>query len=217
MSEKGLILYHSYLETMEDLSDTEFGRLVRAALEYSAVRTIRQLSGNERVLFKTIKFQIDRDSEKYEKVCERNKANGQKGGRKTQKTQSVISKPKKANVNKKENENENLKEGIANAIPKKKPDELFEKFWSIYPKKVAKQAAFKAFRKIPKIEATLSEILAGVEKWERSEQWQNPQFIPYPAKFLSEQRWEDEMQKGGVSYESNRQHSDRKFCTEYPE
>lgn len=81
MSEKGLILYHSYLSTMEDLSDAEFGRLVRAALEYSYAGTTRQLSGNERILFKTVKFQIDRDSEKYEKVCERNKANGQKGGR----------------------------------------------------------------------------------------------------------------------------------------
>ncbi len=78
-------------------------------------------------------------------------------------------------------------------------DSLFEKFWSIYPKKVAKQAAIKVFRKIPKIEATLEKILVGVEIWKDSEQCQNPQFIPNPATFLNNRRWEDEIPKGGTN------------------
>jgi hypothetical protein len=44
---------------MSELSDTEFGRLIRAALEYGATGTAQQLSGNERFLWGTVKHQID--------------------------------------------------------------------------------------------------------------------------------------------------------------
>ena len=159
MSEKGLILYHSYLETMKELSDVEFGRLVRAALEYSVAGTARQLSGNERFLFATIKFQIDNNSEKYQKVCERNKSNGQSGGRPKkdkEKTQSVSEKPKKANVNVNEKVNVNITPLSTTVLSSptgksERLNELFEKFWEAYPQKVAKPKAVKAFEKIPKI------------------------------------------------------------------
>jgi hypothetical protein len=37
-------------------------------------------------------------------------------------------------------------------------------------------------------------MLAGVERWKQTEQWQKEggQFIPYPATFLNQRRWEDE-------------------------
>ncbi|GMB10235.1 MAG: hypothetical protein NkDv07_0020 [Candidatus Improbicoccus devescovinae] len=100
------------------------------------------------------------------------------------------------------------------AIKNKNFSVLFEKFWSMYPKKVAKQAAFRIFRKISKIEETLNLILAGLERWKLSEQWQNPQFIPYPATFLAQKRWEDEIPNGGDNFGKNKR---KNLCTEYPE
>lgn len=73
--------YHSYLDTMEALNDAECGRLFRALLEYSATGAAPELRGNERFVFPGMRSQIDRDIEKYNAKCARNRENGEKGGR----------------------------------------------------------------------------------------------------------------------------------------
>lgn len=72
--------YHSYLDTMEALNDAECGRLFRALLEYSATGAAPELRGNERFVFPGMRSQIDRDIEKYNAKCARNRENGEKGG-----------------------------------------------------------------------------------------------------------------------------------------
>lgn len=79
--------------------------------------------------------------------------------------------------------------------PKKKPkqtEELFEKFWSAYPRKSAKAEAKKAFSKITadQLEST---ILPDIEKRKKCSQWQDQQYIPYPATYLRNERWNDEI------------------------
>lgn len=71
--------YHSYLDTMEALNDAECGRLFRALLEYSATGAAPELRGNERFVFPGMRSQIDRDIEKYNAKCARNRENGEKG------------------------------------------------------------------------------------------------------------------------------------------
>lgn len=64
--------------------------------------------------------------------------------------------------------------------------QAFEVFWKLYPRKVAKQAAFKAWRATRKT-ASAESICDGAQWWvcewkrERTEQ----RFIPYPATFLN--------------------------------
>ncbi len=70
--------------------------------------------------------------------------------------------------------------------------EGFDEFWKAYPKKMAKPAALKAFRaaKIKDIKPLLDDIEAckDTESWQKS----NGQFIPYPATYLNQRRWEKE-------------------------
>ncbi|KKL62318.1 hypothetical protein LCGC14_2186380, partial [marine sediment metagenome] len=70
----------------------------------------------------------------------------------------------------------------------------FEAFWNAYPRKVGKPAAIRTWKKTwSKPNPVASDgIMAGLERWKQTEQWQNPQFIPYPATFLNQRRWEDE-------------------------
>jgi hypothetical protein len=72
--------------------------------------------------------------------------------------------------------------------------ESFALFWKAYPKKMAKAQAQKSFDKILKDGTDLDDILKGLEDSKKSEQWQkdNGQFIPYPATWLNQGRWEDE-------------------------
>ena len=76
-------------------------------------------------------------------------------------------------------------------------DALFDRFWSAYPKKVAKDTAKKAFAKHKPDEAMTGVMLAALEKHKRTDQWTRDggQFIPNPATWLNQKRWEDELPK----------------------
>ena len=71
----------------------------------------------------------------------------------------------------------------------------FLAFWNAYPKKVGKQSAEKAYKKISQSEEQLNIILKAIEKQKRSIQWnkEDGQFIPNPTTWLNQGRWEDEI------------------------
>jgi hypothetical protein len=68
----------------------------------------------------------------------------------------------------------------------------FAEFWSAYPKKVGKGAAEKAFKNA-RINGALPDILSAIKRQSSSEQWRKDggQFIPNPATWLNQRRWED--------------------------
>ena len=69
----------------------------------------------------------------------------------------------------------------------------FENFWKEYPKKIGKKTTEASFRKIkPELHDSL---MAGLSKWKQSDQWTKDggQFIPYPATWLNQERWNDEV------------------------
>jgi hypothetical protein len=71
-------------------------------------------------------------------------------------------------------------------------DADFAAFWSAYPRKVAKALAAKAWRSC-KHRPPLAELLAALDRHKASEQWQSARFIPNPATWINQQRWEDEL------------------------
>ena len=70
----------------------------------------------------------------------------------------------------------------------------FDVFWQAYPRKTGKAAARKAF---DKAKPPLDDVLKAIEAQKHSAQWQrdNGQYIPYPATWLNQGRWEDEVQE----------------------
>lgn len=78
--------------------------------------------------------------------------------------------------------------------PKKSLDVLFDRFWTVYPRKIAKADAKKAFAKISPDEALLQKMINALERDKRSSQWtkDSGQFIPYASTWLNGRRWEDE-------------------------
>jgi hypothetical protein len=75
----------------------------------------------------------------------------------------------------------------------------FATFWSEYPRKIGKGSAERAWKKIKQPAETLPSILSALSWQKVSEQWQrnNGQFIPHPATYLNQRRWEDERDPGG--------------------
>ena len=92
-----------------------------------------------------------------------------------------------------ENENE-IERDKGKLREKSKREVQFEIFWKAYPKKVGKQAARKAFDKIPVsvYPKLVPAVLAQLNSW----QWkkEDGRYIPNPATWLNQGRWDDEIQ-----------------------
>lgn len=103
---------------------------------------------------------------------------------------------------------ENEKEPILTLVPEKKPEpapkekplgdtdytEAFEKFWSAYPRKVGKVAAFKTWRK-QKLDSKTDLILVAIE-WQLTDtnylQKSDTQYIQHPVTWLNAKQYLDE-------------------------
>ena len=74
--------------------------------------------------------------------------------------------------------------------------EAFEQdFWHDYPHRVGKFEARKSWMKVrPWTQETCDEVFAGLSRWNAywEEQETDKRFIPYPATWLNQHRWEDE-------------------------
>ena len=70
----------------------------------------------------------------------------------------------------------------------------FDEFWASYPKKVGKEAARKAWNRLKPDKALRERIAAAVATAKESQQWnrENGRFIPNPATWLNQGRWDDE-------------------------
>ena len=75
----------------------------------------------------------------------------------------------------------------------------FDQFWAVYPRKVNKGDARKAWMQTASIRPPLDVLLAAVEKGKQSVQWHKADregtigaFIPYPASYLRAEGWENE-------------------------
>lgn len=70
----------------------------------------------------------------------------------------------------------------------------FERFWEAYPRKKGKGDAEKKFMQIAPSEELFDRIMVSLEEQKQTRQWQEDggRFIPYPATWLHQRRWEDE-------------------------
>lgn len=79
--------------------------------------------------------------------------------------------------------------------PSSQGDDLFERFWTAYPKKVGKGAALKAWKKTKPSQEMAARIIAAIIQQRGQERWQEEggRFIPNPATWLNHGRWDDEV------------------------
>jgi uncharacterized protein YdaU (DUF1376 family) len=87
-----------------------------------------------------------------------------------------------------ESENDANQEPITN---KKEYIDRFDVFWKIYPRKVARKNALKAWLKIKPDDALTKQIIDAINKQGLCNR--EIQFVPHPASWLNAARWEDEI------------------------
>lgn len=69
--------------------------------------------------------------------------------------------------------------------------DAFDQFWSAYPRRTGKEAARKAWAVVAKRGVTPDRIMAGLHRFAEHPP-DDPQFIPHPATWLNQGRYDDE-------------------------
>lgn len=147
-----------------------------------------ELTGASAALFLLAKPNLD--------ASKRKASSGAVGGKAKANSKQSESKPQanaKQTASDKEKEKEEEKEeGIGSIPPIPPKGDAFERFWKAYPKKVGKEAARKAFGKV---KVPVESLLTAIDRQKCGSQWkaENGRFIPNPATWLNQGRWEDEV------------------------
>ena len=76
----------------------------------------------------------------------------------------------------------------------------FDEFWTLYPKKNGKKEAHKSWSRIKPSDELFNRILDAVRQAKLSDQWQrdNGRYIPNPATWLNQERWDDVLQERSI-------------------
>ena len=231
MAKDSFIFHLENAEDLEELTMEQQGMIFAALIKYTQ-------TGEEpcfddpllRASWRPIFRRLKSDVEYYAEKCERNAANGAKGGapkgnqnaRKT--TENNPKQPKTTENNPKQpkttlsdsdtdsdidsdtdtdTDTEERNNDTLLKIPHMVGEPTdFERFWHEYPKKVGKQDAKKAFTRAKK-SVDAGTMIRAVIAQRDSLQWtrDNGRYIPNPATWLNQGRWDDEIQtKGNTSF-----------------
>ena len=93
-------------------------------------------------------------------------------------------------------------------------DALFDRFWKTYPNKVGKDAARQAFDKRNPDDALVDLMVSAVELQKQSSKWtkDDGEYIPHPATWLNQGRWQDEGVTDGEQSEGGNWRSNPAFA-----
>lgn len=71
----------------------------------------------------------------------------------------------------------------------------FDQFWAVWPKRVAKADARKAWKQTEDVRPPIDELIKIVKAHCMTDKWMKDdgEFIPHPATWLRGERWEDEL------------------------
>lgn len=182
--------FRSYWEALQTLPKKERLAAYEAICDYALNGTEQEMTGSAATAFILIKPTLDSGRKRA--------ASGKQGGENGKGIKKQTESKREANLKQPKREKEREKEIEIEIENDSYTRDAFDVFWKAYPRKVGKEAARKAFAKVT---APLETLVAAVEAQKASPQWtkDNGQFIPHPATWLNQGRWEDEVAKPSAS------------------
>ena len=114
-NKKSFIMYSNYRKFLSMLSDSEIANLMRAIFCFVEDEEIPKLDSKTDICFAVITDQIERDREKYQKVCERRANAGRLGGKQKHENRLKREAVKEGEKEVKKEEKTDEKDSLANA------------------------------------------------------------------------------------------------------
>lgn len=87
----------------------------------------------------------------------------------------------------------------------------FEYFWMVYPRRVGKSEARKAWGKKVLNEDVVKAIAVNIEQRVLQGEWSDVKFIPYPSTYLNQERWKDDLQVNAQNRMPQKPKEDRRL------
>ena len=181
---KQMTFYVSFWNAINNLNKKDQLPVFRAVISYGLFGTHEErLTVSQNAFFSLIKPVLDSARKKS--------LSGKQGGSKRKQSESKQEANGKQTASEKEREVEEEKEveiEIENECYTR--EEGFASFWEAYPRKEGRQKALEAFAAV---DAPLDILLSALAAQKKSKQWQKDDgaFIPMPANWLKDRRWED--------------------------
>lgn len=197
-------------------TDAEIAAFYMALCQYAFTGVAPDLTGPAAGMFELAKPNID--------VSVKMALAGAKGGKAKKSVGVNVANAKqnasKTEANAKQNgsdkdigngNNKDSGEGDVNKVGDTDVDKAFEAFWNAYPRKSGKFAAQEKYRNALETGVTARFLLEALNKQKASKQWleADGKFIPNPAKWLEEGRWNDVI--GGNNNGENHKENDFEF------
>lgn len=205
---KSFVLHRDSIEILDDLTDEQAGKLFKAIKAYHDGEVI-ELDALIKIAFAPFKNQFARDDEKYQKIVERNKNNGLKGGRpKTEVNPEEPNKPSGLSGNPDNPQKaDSDSKSVSDSDSKSESKEIsrFAEFWDLYGKKVDSKKCEAKFKKLSKKD--VDQLFEALPKYIASTP--EKQFRKNPLTWLNGKCWNDEIQNQiplnsqGVNYVGN--------------
>lgn len=87
---------------------------------------------------------------------------------------------------------------MTNVVEIKRETDPFDDFWRKYPRKIGKLKAREAYRKALRL-ASHDDIIQGLDRFLQNLP-HDRQFIPFPATWLNQGRWDDEYEEASTRF-----------------
>ena len=206
---KSFIFYYDWWDIFEPMTQIQKGDLLTGIYDYVRNGTEPKYSElGMQIAFNVIRNTLNRDSEKYERICKQRSEGIKK--RWSVNREEYLSIDKNTSVTDNDNKNDNVNDNVnvndndtdndistspsfsSNTVCGYSDD--FLEFWKEYPKKVGKGDAFKKWKKTKLTNTDKTDIMNALNWQKKSDRWRdsNGRFIPNPSTYISQRRWEDE-------------------------
>ena len=201
MANVGFVMLPSYYEAIRPLDDVTRLAMFDAITDYAFTGALpADTNPVVSAMFSLVRPNIDASIARYSA----NVRNGAKGGRppKDKSKQKPNQNPSETQAEPTENQDKE-KERERERDTENTGESDFLLFWSAYPKKAKMPAAREAWENIGPDSGTLSQMMAALAVQRKSEQWleADGRFIPDPANWLYQRRWEDSTEIARTSNE----------------
>lgn len=188
-NKKSFIAYSDWYGMFKALPNDVAGELIKHIFAY--VNDENPTSDNFIInaLFEQVKATLKRDLVKWEEQREQRSLAGKNSAKSrltkiNERSNSLNETQRKSTVNVSVNVNDN----VSDKEKDKEVNILFEKFWNMYPVKVAKKDCYKKFISLPKkTHDLIFETLPSFIKFKPFETYNHPN----PLTYLNKERWND--------------------------
>lgn len=199
-----VLLWHSFIDVMLELTDEETKEVLRAFKAYIKNEPISFTQRGAEIAWKGISLQLDADKKKWDATCERNRQNGQSGGRPRKPIESeenpknplgyFASKNQKQNPTQPKKPDTDTDKDIYKEKIYKKENALLEsaeRIWKAYPKKDGKKEGIKAILK--RLHEGLSEeyLLGRVKAYCVTVEGKESAYIKFAQGWFNGERYKD--------------------------